>query len=89
MSKLDDKLRNLKKDIPLISSELDDRVLNVMSATPKKPKFSWPKLGIISASLTPIMALVIILVVTNTNANDQLSPNGEGDFAAEGWTDNH
>lgn len=76
MSKLDDKLRSLKKDIPKISSELDDRVLNAMVSTPKKPRFNWPKWGLIATAATPILAMTIILVVTNQNSSSPLISGG-------------
>lgn len=77
MSKLGDKLRDLKKDIPKISSELDDKVLNAMLTTPKKAKYSFPKWGALAAAMTPVLAMVIILVATNTNSNNPFASNGD------------
>ena len=84
MSRLDDKLPKLKNDIPKISSELDDRVLNAMLKTEKKSIFNWKKLGLIAASATPILAMMIIIIVTSTNSSNSFgSDPNMGEYGKE------
>lgn len=90
MSKLDDKLHNLKSDIPSVTSDFDNRVMAAMRATPPKRRFSWAKVGLISGSLIPVCTVALFIIMTNlppkksSENTGQSMNNNTGTTASEG-----
>lgn len=65
MNKFEDKLRNLKTDIPRASEAFDDKVVNTMLMTKPKPRLlSFPKLALLAGGAVPVLALTLVLVFT-------------------------